>query len=265
MTRRTAVHRLGTPAGTGGAQLRASEIVMQFRGNRALSGVSLTVDAGTIHALIGPNGAGKSTFFSIVAGSLRPTWGTVELDGRDITDWPVHVRSRQGVVRAYQVARVFSTMLVWENIAIAVLAVSGRGVRNLRTRSLVTARREAEDLLARFRLDAMAQRDAGSLAQGDRKLLEILMAVAQGPRLLLLDEPTAGMSVGETDATVSLIREVNEVVGCGMLVTEHDMKVVFDLAQTLSVLSQGKLLCTDTPSAVRERSDVIDAYLGHGT
>lgn len=247
------------------AELRASDIVMQFRGKRALTGVSLAVGGGSIHALIGPNGAGKSTLFSIIAGTLRPTRGSVELNGTDITNWPVHARSRQGIVRAYQVARVFSTMRVWENIAIALLAVGGRSVGNLRARSLVRARDRAEALLVRFRLEAMAQRDAGTLAQGDRKLLEILMAVAQGPRMLLLDEPTAGMSVGETDATVSLIREVNEVVGCGMLVTEHDMKVVFDLADTLSVLNQGELLCTDTPAAVRERADVVDAYLGQAT
>jgi branched-chain amino acid transport system ATP-binding protein len=237
-------------------------VVKRFAGNIALDGVELSVPAGQVHAVIGPNGAGKSTLFGVIAGEHRPDRGTVCVAGRDVTSMSAHRRVKAGVARAFQVARVFPEMTVEENVTIAVVAMhntsrvfwSGHGLRR--------ARRPVAEALDEMRLGDLRSRQARALSQGDRKRLEIAMALVLKPKLLLLDEPTAGMSPDETAATVKLVQELWTRTGLTVLLTEHDMHVVFDLAQQLTVLNRGSVLCAGDPEIVRERDDVREIYLG---
>jgi branched-chain amino acid transport system ATP-binding protein len=240
-------------------------VVKRFAGNTALDDVELSVPAGQVHAVIGPNGAGKSTLFGVIAGEHRPDRGTVHVAGRDVTSMSAHRRVKAGVARAFQVARVFAEMTVEENVTVAVVAAhdtsrvfwSGRGLRR--------ARRPVAEALDEMRLGDLRSRQARALSQGDRKRLEIAMALVLEPKLLLLDEPTAGMSPEETAATVELVHELWARTGLTVLLTEHDMQVVFGLAQQLTVLNRGSVLCTGAPGAVRERDDVREIYLGAST
>ena len=237
-------------------------VVKRFAGNTALDDVELAVPTGQVHAVIGPNGAGKSTLFGVIAGEHRPDRGSVHVAGRDVTSMSAHRRVKAGVARAFQVARVFSEMTVEENVTAAVVAAhdtsrvfwSGRGLRR--------ARQPVADALEQMGLADLRERQARALSQGDRKRLEIAMALVLEPKLLLLDEPTAGMSPEETAATLELVRELWTRTGLTVLLTEHDMQVVFGLAQQLTVLNRGHVLCTGDPGVVRERDDVKEIYLG---
>ncbi|HEX5493697.1 MAG TPA: ABC transporter ATP-binding protein [Mycobacteriales bacterium] len=241
--------------------LRAHRVVKRFGGHLALDDVSLDLAAGQVHAVIGPNGAGKSTLFGVIAGEHRPERGRVWLAGRDVTRASPRARVRLGLARAFQVARVFGEMTVRDNITSAVLASAGgtlafwRGVPDRHAGRV-------DEALERVRLADQQAKLARELSQGDRKRLEIGMALALDPSVLLLDEPTAGMSPTETEATVELIRQLWRATGMAILLTEHDMKVVFDLAQQLTVLHYGRVLCTGEPEQVRRRDDVIEVYLG---
>jgi branched-chain amino acid transport system ATP-binding protein len=244
------------------AAVEVRGVVKSFAGTLALDDVSLAVPAGQLHAVIGPNGAGKSTLFGVIAGEHRPERGTVHVGGRDVTRMAVHRRVRAGVARAFQVARVFPDMTVRRNVAAAVLAASGAAGVCWRGAPLRAAAAAADEALERLGLAAAGDRAARTLSQGDRKRLEIAMALVLNPTLLLLDEPTAGMSPEETAATVGLVRELWSAGGLTVLLTEHDMQVVFDLAQQLTVLHRGHVLCSGDPAAVRERDDVQEVYLG---
>ncbi|HUY50291.1 MAG TPA: ABC transporter ATP-binding protein [Streptosporangiaceae bacterium] len=241
-------------------------VVKRFAGNLALDDVSLTVPAGQLHAIIGPNGAGKSTLFGVIAGEHRPDRGTVWVAGRDVTRMAAHRRVRAGVARAFQVARIFPEMTVRQNVAAAVIAANGSSRVFWRGKPLWTASGAADEALERLSLAAAGDRPARSLSQGDRKRLEIAMALVLRPKLLLLDEPTAGMSPEETASTVELIRGIWSLGGLTVMLTEHDMQVVFDLAQQLTVLDRGHVLCSGDPAAIRARDDVKEIYLGraHG-
>lgn len=251
---------------TAQSALEVHEVVKRFAGNLALDDVTLAVPAGQIHAVIGPNGAGKSTLFGVVAGEHRPDRGTVRVAGRDVTRMSAHRRVKAGVARAFQVARVFPDMSVRDNVTSAVLAASGASRIFWLGRPLRTAQDKVGEALEQMRLTALADREARALSQGDRKRLEIAMALVLEPRLLLLDEPTAGMSPEETASTVDLVHQVWQRGDLTVLLTEHDMQVVFDLAQQLTVLDQGHVLCSGDPAAIRERDDVKEIYLGraHG-
>lgn len=246
------------------SRIDVADVHRDFAGKAALSAVSLVLEPGQIHAVIGPNGAGKSTLFSIIAGSMSPSSGTVSLGDVDITSWGSHKRARHGVVRAYQVARLFPTLTCQQNVALALVAESVRGPSLLSFRAMARSMERAADILDDYGMTTLRNLDAGTLSQGDRKLVEIVMVVAQGPKVLLLDEPTAGMSPAETHATVELVRRVHEALGCAVLLTEHDMDVVFGLAGVVSVLVRGALLCTGAPEEIRAREDVNAAYLGGG-
>jgi ABC-type branched-subunit amino acid transport system ATPase component len=246
------------------AGVTLSDIVMRYGGNTALDGVSLEVKPGEIHAVIGPNGAGKSTLFGVVAGEHRPTRGRVVVDGVDITHWRPHRRVRLGVARAFQVARIFPDLTVRQNAETAVLCAQRRTHVFWRPAANRKLRQDAMDGLELVGMAHLAARRGSELAQGDRKRLEIAMALSLDARLLLLDEPTAGMSPEETEATVDLVARVQAERDLTVLLTEHDMKVVFRLASVLTVLHRGQILCSGSPEEVRKMPEVVDIYLGRG-
>jgi ABC-type branched-chain amino acid transport systems, ATPase component len=241
-------------------------VIKRFAGNLALDDVSLVIPAGQLHAVIGPNGAGKSTLFGVIAGEHRPERGSVHVAGRNVTRMAAHRRVKAGVARAFQVAHIFPDMTVRQNVTAAVLAANGAARIFWRGKPLRTAAAAVDDALAQMGLAKVGERVARVLSQGDRKRLEIAMALVLRPTLLLLDEPTAGMSPEETASTVALVRELWSRGGLTVLLTEHDMQVVFDLAQQLTVLDRGHVLCSGEPTEIREREDVKEIYLGrsHG-
>lgn len=233
----------------------------RFGGNWALNGVDLDVQPGELRAVIGPNGAGKSTLFGSIAGEHKPTEGTVIMGGRDITALPAHKRARQGVIRTFQVTRNFSALTCLENVEVAVMNARGSAWQMWRpVPGDVSA--IAYERLGDVNMQGLAGFAAGSLSQGDRKRLEIAGALAMDPQVLLLDEPTAGMSPEETHRTTDLIEEVWEREGLTILLTEHDIQMVFRLAANVTVLHRGQLLCTGTADEIRARDDVREIYLG---
>ena len=241
--------------------LQLASVWKDYGGNWALRDVSMTVVEGSVHALIGPNGAGKSTLFGVISGEYRATRGHVELFGTVRTDGPAR-RVRQGLARAFQVARVFPGMTVRQNLTVAAAAATKESGVAWRTGHNKATRRRVDELLLATRLSALSSSSAATLAQGDRKRLEIGMALASQPRLLLLDEPTAGMSQEETDQTVDLVSRAYDEHGTTVLISEHDMRVVFALAKTITVLHKGEILCTGDPQTVRPDPRVVAAYLG---
>ncbi|MGH7071142.1 MAG: ABC transporter ATP-binding protein [Acetobacteraceae bacterium] len=248
--------------GAGGLEL--DDLVLRFGGHTVLDHVLLDVSPGTIHAMIGPNGAGKSTLFSVIAGEHSLNHGRVVLDGRDITRYSAHRRVQIGVARAFQVAHIFPNLAVVDNVVSAALAQQRHAHRLWPSSAMRTARDLAHAALDEIGLAALANVQARHLSQGDRKRLEIAVTLQLRPRVLLLDEPTAGMSPEETVATVELIRQVWRRSGLTVLLTEHDMNVVFGLAQRLTVLTEGRVLATGDPDKVSTRADVRDVYLGRG-
>jgi len=242
--------------------MRAENLTKSFSGFLALKNATLEVPRGSICALIGPNGAGKSTLFGIIAGSVRPTAGRVIFDGHDVTGMPAWKRARLGMSRAFQVARFFPTFTVVENIRGAVLARRGESWRFYRSENSSEVAQDVEASLDGARLTHLRNVLAAHLSQGDRKRLELTMATSMRPRLLLLDEPTAGMSPQETAETIDLIRSLWREQGCTVLLTEHDMAVVFNLAELVTVLNFGEIIAEGPPDQISHDPRVIDAYLG---
>lgn len=244
------------------AALEIDGVVKRFGGNLALDDVTLRLGPGEIHAVIGPNGAGKSTLFSVIAGEHVPERGAIRVGGRDITRLSPSRRVRLGIARAFQVARVFPGLSVRDNVCAALLAAGGHSGVFWAVRRGREAQAAAHDALAQLHLEGRRDVLAGELSQGDRKRLEIAMVLVLEPAVLLLDEPTAGMSPTETTATVELVRELWSTRGLTVLLTEHDMQVVFDLAQHLTVLHLGHVLASGDPAAVRADPRVTEVYLG---
>jgi branched-chain amino acid transport system ATP-binding protein len=242
--------------------LVADRVTKRFGGFTALRDATLKVPRGHLWALIGPNGAGKSTLFGIIAGSVRPTAGKVFFDDRDVTRVPGWRRARLGMSRAFQVARFFPSFTVAENVRSAVLAQRTETWKFYRSERSRAVARQVEEDLERASLGHLREIRASNLSQGDRKRLELTMATAMRPKLLLLDEPTAGMSPVETASTITLIRNLWQEHECTVLLTEHDMSVVFDLAQTITVLNRGEIIAEGTPDVISRDASVIDAYLG---
>ncbi|MGH7040678.1 MAG: ABC transporter ATP-binding protein [Acetobacteraceae bacterium] len=232
-----------------------------FSGFVAVNRVSLTVETHQIAAVIGPNGAGKSTFFNLITGHLRPDEGRVLLDGRDITGVAPHRICALGVGRSFQRTNIFPRLTVFENIQAAFIAHRHRG-RDLWSRSDTHFRDETETLLASIGLAEHAGIVAGTLAYGNQKQIELGIALASDPSVLLLDEPTAGMSAGETRDSMELLARITRERGLTLLFTEHDMEVVFSIAQKIAVLHQGQLLAEGAPEAVRADPEVRRIYLG---
>ncbi len=241
--------------------ITVNNVTVRFAAHEALSAVSLEVEGGQCRAVIGPNGAGKSTLFAVLGGERRPSSGTFAIDGQIVRRASPSRLARAGVVRTFQICRVIPTMTVLENAALAVLANGSARRRLLRPPPRGT-REAAAEILERVNLTEQRDELAANLAQGDKKRLELATALALSPRVLLLDEPTAGMSPEESAATTALVHRLWRETGMTVLLTEHDMKVVFGLAEEVTVLHQGRVICTGTPSEVSLRDDVKRIYLG---
>jgi branched-chain amino acid transport system ATP-binding protein len=243
--------------------LEISGLSKSFGGFRAVSDVSLKVETRQIAAVIGPNGAGKSTLFNLITGHLRASSGTVRLNGRDITGAPPYRICRMGVGRSFQRTNIFTKLTVFENLQAAYLVHHRRG-RNFWARSELFYRDETARLLASIGLAGQEKTIAGTLSYGNQKQLELGLALASDPRLLLLDEPTAGMSANETHETIRLLERIAAERELTLLFTEHDMEVVFSIAQKIAVLHQGRVIAEGTPAEVRGDAEVRRVYLGHG-
>ncbi|WP_460870589.1 ABC transporter ATP-binding protein [Parafrigoribacterium mesophilum] len=237
-------------------------ISKRYGGNLAVNNVSFTVPQSSIYAVIGPNGAGKSTLFGVIAGQYPADGGKILLNGRDVTKHKARTRAREGISRAFQVAHVFTSRTVEENVRVALLAARRQSHVFWASASQQVSPDDVAVLLDQVNLGGLKNRAAGELAQGDRKKLEIAMGLASHPTLLLLDEPTAGMTPEETVTVIDLVGSVQQSTGCSVLITEHDMKVVFGLAEQIVVLAGGAVLVQGTPEEIRNNGEVKAVYLG---
>lgn len=241
--------------------LEVRGLTKRFGGVCASDGVALDVAHGELHALIGPNGAGKTTLIQQIAGALAPDAGSIVLAGQDITHLPMHERVRRGLARSYQVTNLFARLSVLDNLALAVQARSGSSLRFWRpARSEVARYEEAARVAARVGLGERLAVSAAALAHGEQRQLELGLALATRPRLLLLDEPMAGMGPEESERMVGLIESLRGEYT--VLLVEHDMDAVFRLATRISTLVAGRVVACDTPGAIRVHPEVRRAYLG---
>jgi len=241
--------------------LEVTKLRKTFAGFVAVCDVSFTVETRQIAAVIGPNGAGKSTLFNLITGHLQPDSGTVVLDGRDITGVLPHKICSLGLGRSFQRTNIFPRLSVFENVQAAYLVHRGRG-RDFWSRAESFYRDETAALLASIGLQGREKTVAGTLSYGNQKQLELGLALASDPALLLLDEPTAGMSATETHDTIRLIEKIASERALTLLFTEHDMEVVFQISQKIAVLHQGRLIADGTPQEVRADPEVRRVYLG---
>jgi branched-chain amino acid transport system ATP-binding protein len=228
--------------------LQLTGIVRHFGGVYALNGVDLTVEAGEVHALIGPNGAGKTTLIHQIAGSQRPNAGSIHFAGKDVTAMPMHTRVKHGLARSYQITNLFPRLTVRDNITLALEA------RHAATADAIAG------ILTQVGLEAVGGRLAGGLSHGEQRSLEVGLALATAPRLLLLDEPLAGMGPDEGERMVDMLFHLGRQVS--LLLVEHDMDAVFRLADRISVLVAGRIVASGAPDEVRNDPAVRAAYLG---
>jgi branched-chain amino acid transport system ATP-binding protein len=246
------------------ALLTTDRLVKRFGGLLATDNVSIDVQAGEIHALIGPNGAGKTTLVSQLTGNLEPDSGTIQFAGRDVTRLPTHARVRLGLGRSFQITSVLREFSAIDNVALAVQAHRGHSFRFLadvrRDQALRAAAQAGLDAVG---LGARTSTPAAALSHGEQRQLEIAMALAGDPKLLLLDEPMAGMGVEESQRMVAALRGLKS--RCGMLLIEHDMDAVFALADRITVLVYGRAIFCGTPDEIRHHPEVRQAYLGEDT
>jgi branched-chain amino acid transport system ATP-binding protein len=236
--------------------LETRELRVHFEGVKALDGVDLALRPGEILGLIGPNGAGKTTLVNVITGFQPPTTGAIVLDGRELTKLPAHRRARLGLARTFQSVRLFEGLTVLQNVEVSAL---GAGL------SRREARARAHELLDLLGLAERAHEQAGSLPQGDERRLGIARALAARPTFLLLDEPAAGLDEAESDTLMRTIARIRDEAGCGVLVIEHDMRLIMRLCERIQVLDYGKTISVGTPDEVRADPKVITAYLGEPT
>ncbi|MFC4930935.1 ABC transporter ATP-binding protein [Massilia sp. GCM10023247] len=243
--------------------LRTENLVKRFGGILVTDQVSLDLAPGELHAIIGPNGAGKTTLINQLSGEMASNEGKVWFDGADVTGLPIHSRARRGLLRSYQITSVFDAFTVRENAALAALGAQEHGwgfLQPLLSRSKPA--KAADEALEACGLAARADVPAADLAYGERRQLEMAMALAAKPRFLLLDEPMAGMSVQESAAVVAMLKRLKGRYS--ILLIEHDMEAVFALADRITVLVYGKVMFTGTPDEIREHPEVRAVYLGEG-
>jgi len=233
-----------------------------FAGFVATRDVSLDLAAGETHAVIGPNGAGKTTFFNLITGHLRPDRGSVSFEGRDLVGLPPQKIVRLGIARSFQRINIYPRLTVFENVQVALIAHE-RQQWNLFRPGRSLYREGTQELLALVGLAGEARETAGELSYGKQKQLELAIALASQPRLLLLDEPTAGMSPQETAETIASVRDIVKARGLTLLFTEHDMAVVFGIAERISVLHHGEIIASGEPETVRNDPEVKRVYLGN--
>jgi branched-chain amino acid transport system ATP-binding protein len=235
-----------------------------FGGLHALADIDLKIEEGKIHAIIGPNGAGKSTLLNVCIGRLIPDRGTVTFDGEIITGKQPYEINHAGVVRVFQTPEIFPDLTLLQNVMVPAFAKRDGTFRFNPFRSLAAEKEiqeEAVNVLEDVGLGKLIHGHAGSLSRGDKRRLELAMGLVQHPRLLLLDEPTAGMSRHDTNRTIDLLKEIKER-GMTKIIIEHDMHVVFSLADRISVLAQGRIIADGTPDEIRGNPKVQEAYLG---
>jgi branched-chain amino acid transport system ATP-binding protein len=241
--------------------LRVEAVDKSFEDFKAVNGAKLTVGKGEIVAVIGPNGAGKTTLFNLITGALKRDRGKIIFKGEDISEFPPYEICRKGISRSYQIVNVFPRLAVFKNVQVAVLSQQRKSHRLFQPAKnmLVT---ETDNILESVGLLDKAHRIAGSLSHGDQKILEMAIALGNEPELLILDEPTAGMSPEETSATMELIKRLARMRGLTILFCEHDMDIVFSIAESIMVMHQGRTLVQGRPEEVRKNSFVQEAYLG---
>jgi branched-chain amino acid transport system ATP-binding protein len=249
------------PAASAEPVLELRNLTRSFGAIPIIRGVNLVVKRGQRHALLGPNGAGKSTLFNLISGYYAPTSGEILLNGQSIGGMAPHLINRRGLSRSFQITNVFARMSVAENLRISVMGRHGHRLTLFRpVGSLKAVNAEVDELLERLRLSRRRDDLAGDLAYSEQRILEMGMALAVDPSVLILDEPTAGMSREETAYIVEIIRQVTD--DRTLLVVEHDMSVVFALADQISVLVYGEIIASGDPAAVRADKKVQEAYLG---
>jgi branched-chain amino acid transport system ATP-binding protein len=239
--------------------LDARGLERAFGGIRAVAGVDLEIPRGRLHAVIGPNGSGKTTLLNLITGHTRPDAGRVRFDGQDITGLPYHRVSRRGLAKSYQITTVFPLLSVYENVRIAAQSASYAYVWWRPADGIRGVARHAEEVLERIGLAERRDVVASNLSHGDQRRLDLAIALATSPRLLLLDEPTAGMSPTETAATVDLVQELNRDVT--ILMIEHKMDVILSIASAITVLHQGEKLFEGAPDEVKSHAKVQEVYL----
>jgi len=241
--------------------LAVRDLAKSFGGVQALAGVTLTVAQGERRAVIGPNGAGKTTLFHAISGTIFPSWGTVVLFDREITRLAPYERARLGLARTFQITNLFPGLTVLENVLLAVCAAAGGGLGLLRPMAAHPRLFEkAERLLEEWGLSASARRLVRHLSYGEQRQIELILALAGSPRLLLLDEPTAGLSPAETAQVVAMVRSLPREIT--ILMIEHDMDVAFELADSITVLHQGLLIAEGDRETIRSHPKVSEIYLG---
>jgi branched-chain amino acid transport system ATP-binding protein len=243
--------------------LRLEQVSKQFGRTRVLHAVDLAIEPGECHAIIGPNGAGKSTLFHLISGLLRPDSGQIAFEGKPIHGLPSEQIARRGIARSFQISQLFTRLSVFENLRCALLWPMGYGcsLRHLLGREKALNAR-ADALLDELGLQALRDVPAGELAYAAQRALELGLAIAGDARLILLDEPVAGMSHSEAAQALALIRRVT--AERTLLLVEHDMSVVFELADRITVLARGEVIATDTPARIRTNARVQEVYLGTG-
>jgi branched-chain amino acid transport system ATP-binding protein len=243
------------------ALLETRSLTKEFRGFKAVSDVSLGVAEGTVHALVGPNGAGKTTLFNLLTGFLTPSSGQIRYQGRDITGMQPEQIAHLGIARSFQITSLFDQMTLVEHLELALASPTGLGYRFWKSSKQMRQFRERSlELLEQVGLGDRAGQAAGSLAYGQKRALELALALALDPKLLLLDEPTAGMGMEDVDRTIALVKKVAS--GRTVIFVDHNMHVVGSLADTVTVLQSGQILAEGTYEQVRNDEKVITAYLG---
>ena len=245
--------------------LDVQNVNKSFGGLKALHNVNLDIEEGKIHAIIGPNGAGKSTLLNCFVGKLMPDTGTVMFDGQSLLGIKPHEINQLGVSRVFQTPEIFSELTVWENTLIPCFAKRD-GSFALNALSRVSDNKDmaekAEKMLVDVDLINKKDMLASSMSRGDKRRLEMAMCLSQNPKLLLLDEPTAGMARADTQSTIELLKSIQKKLKITMVIIEHDMGVVFSLAQKISVLAQGTVIVEDVPEKIKGHPKVKEAYLG---
>lgn len=243
--------------------LETDRLTVTFGGHTAVDAVTFRLEAGSFKSIIGPNGAGKTTLFNLLGGQIRPTSGSVRFRGTDITDLPVHERTRLGIGRSFQLTNIFPDLTVLENVRLAVQAKENIGFRLFsHHRKFRDLEEKAYHILQRVQLDGRADLAAKHLSHGDKRKLEIAILLGLDPEVLLLDEPTAGMSMEEVPGIIELIRSLKESGKYAVLLIEHKIDMVLDLSDSVAVLFNGRLLADGSPESIMHDERVQAAYLG---
>ena len=245
------------------ALIECHEVTRRFGGLIAVDNVDMTVESGETRAIIGPNGAGKTTLFNLLTGVLTASEGQVIFEGRNITSLPVHDIIQLGISRTFQLTHLFPELSVLENVRIAAQARNNRRWYFLGGSQIINdSKATALEAIKKLGLGDRATIQAGMLSHGDQRLLEIAMALSQNPRLLLLDEPTQGLSIEETERAINILKDLLNSSDLTVILVEHDMEVVFRLAEKITVLHRGRVIADGSPDTVKADVSVQEAYLG---